>query len=136
VQAVPSTADEPAAFPAEHPLCVAHLANRRERPTGVVHGSGNFLAYLLGLHSDVLGGGRDVFWFPSEVGWMAGQSHAVYGPLVCGGTAVLYEGMLDTPSQARAWEILERYRVGVLAATPSVIRALRAGPGPASASGT
>jgi acetyl-CoA synthetase len=120
----PSTA-EPASFDSEHPLCVAHVANRRELPTGVVHGSANFLAYLLGLHLHALGGEEHVFWFPSEIGWLAGQSHAVYGPLVTGGTGVLYEGMLDTPSHARAWEIVERYRVGVLAATPSIIRSLR-----------
>jgi acetyl-CoA synthetase len=113
------------AFPSEHPLCVAHVANRRERPTGVVHGSANFLAYLIGLHSEVLGGRDEVFWFPSEIGWLASQGHAVYGPLVVGGTGVLYEGMLDTPSHDRAWEIVERYGVGVLAATPSIIQSLR-----------
>jgi acetyl-CoA synthetase len=113
------------AFPSEHPLCVAHVANRRERPTGVVHGSANFLAYLISLHSEVLGGRDEVFWFPSEIGWLASQGHAVYGPLVVGGTGVLYEGMLDTPSHDRAWEIVERYGVGVLAATPSIIQSLR-----------
>jgi acetyl-CoA synthetase len=122
-----TSADAPnaAAFPAEHPLCVAHVANRRERPTGVVHGSANLLAYVLALHSGAFGGPDEVFWFPSEVGWLAGQSNAVYGPLVSGGTGVLYEGMLDTPSHARAWEIVERYDVGVLAATPSIVRSLR-----------
>jgi acetyl-CoA synthetase len=113
------------AFPSEHPLCVAHVANRRERPTGVVHGSANFLAYLISLHSEVLGGRDEVFWFPSEIGWLASQGHVVYGPLVVGGTGVLYEGMLDTPSHDRAWEIVERYGVGVLAATPSIIQSLR-----------
>jgi acetyl-CoA synthetase len=125
VQAVTPDHAGAQAFPAEHPLCVAHIANRRERPTGIVHGSANFLACLHALHSHALGGEDDVFWFPSEVGWLAGQSHAVYGPLVTGGTGVLYEGMLDAPSHARAWEIVERYRVGVLINTPSIIRSLR-----------
>jgi acetyl-CoA synthetase len=104
---------------------VGHVANRRERPTGVVHGSANLLVDLLALHAEALGGADDVFWFPSEIGWLAGQSHGVYGPLLTGGTGVLYEGMLDTPSYDRAWEIVERYRVSVLAASPSIIRSLR-----------
>jgi len=120
------TADPvPEAFPAEHPLCIAHLANRRERPTGIVHGSANFLIYLDELHSHLLGGADEVFWFPSEIGWLAPQSHGVFGSLLTGGTSVLYEGMLDTPSPARAWEIAQRYSVTVLAATPSLLRSLR-----------
>jgi acetyl-CoA synthetase len=38
---------------------------------------------------------------------------------------VLYEGMLDTPTHARAWELVERYGVTVLSTTPSVVRTLR-----------
>jgi acetyl-CoA synthetase len=125
LQAVTPDDDEAEAFDAEHPLCVGHVANRRERPTGVVHGSANVLASLLALHAHTLGGTEQVFWFPSEIGWLAGQTHGVYGPLVTGGTGVLYEGMLDTPSHERGWEIAERYHVGVLAATPSIIRNLR-----------
>jgi acetyl-CoA synthetase len=113
------------AFPAEQSLCVGHVANRRERPTGVVQGSATLLACLIGVHSGVLGGREEVFWFPSEIGWLPSQAHAVYGPLVVGGTGVLYEGMLDTPSHDRAWEIVERYGVGVLMATPSLIQSLR-----------
>jgi acetyl-CoA synthetase len=125
---VADAGSEPAAldaFPSEHPLCVGHVANRRERPTGVVHGSANLLACLIGVHSRALGGREEVFWFPSEIGWLPSQGHAVYGPLVVGGTGVLFEGMLDTPSHDRAWEIVERYGVGVLMATPSVIQSLR-----------
>ena len=120
-------ASEPApSFPAEHPLCVAHLANRRGRPNPIVHGSGNFLAYLLALHGESLRGRDRTFWFPSEIGWLACQSHGIYGPLVCGGTSVLFEGMLDTPSHDRVWQIVQRFGVEVLAATPSLIRHLRA----------
>jgi acetyl-CoA synthetase len=125
LQGVTADGGEPPAFPSEHPLCVGHIANRRVRPTGIVHGSANFLASLHALHTHAFGGEENVFWFPSEIGWLAGQSHGIYGPLLVGGTGVLYEGMLDTPSHDRAWEIVERYRVGVLAATPSIIRSLR-----------
>jgi acetyl-CoA synthetase len=118
---------EPArSFPAEHPLLIVHLANRRGRPNAIVHGSGNFLAYLVAFHGALVERRDHTFWFPSEVGWLACQSHGIYGPLACGGTTVLFEGMLDTPSHDRVWQIVARYGVEVLAATPSLIRHLRA----------
>lgn len=55
----------------------------------------------------------------------ATQVHAVYGPLACGATSVIYEGMLDTPSHERAWEIVDRYGVNTILTTPSVVRNLR-----------
>lgn len=110
----------------DHSLLVAHIANRRGRPMGVVHGSGAFLTYATALHeSEFVAGKDDVFWCASDIAWIAGQSHAVYGPLASGGTTVLYEGMLDTPTHARAWEIIERYGVTSLATTPSVVANLR-----------
>ena len=119
-------ADPPASFPAEHPLLIVHLANRRGRPNAILHGSGNFLAYLLAFHGALLDRRDHTFWFPSEIGWLACQSHGIYGPLACGGTSVLFEGMLDTPSHDRVWEVVARYGVEVLGATPSLIRHLRA----------
>ncbi|HEV3001954.1 MAG TPA: AMP-binding protein [Solirubrobacteraceae bacterium] len=126
VEAVVPGTEEPEPFGAEHPLLVTHVANRRRGPAGIVHGSANFLAYLLGVHLALFRARDAAFWLAAEIAWQAGQSHAVYGPLVCGGTSVLYEGMLDTPTHARAWEIVERYGVGVLATTPSILRSLRA----------
>jgi acetyl-CoA synthetase len=109
-----------------HPLLIAYIANRRGRPTGIVHGTGGFLTCVAAVHRDGLCEGRDdVLWMPSEIAWIGGQSSAIYGPLACGGTSVLFEGMLDTPTHARSWELIERYGVTTLATTPSVFRNLR-----------
>ncbi len=73
-----SPPSEPAPnFPAEHPLFIVHLANRRGRPNAIVHGSGNFLAYLLAFHGGLLGRRDHTFWFPSEIGWLACQAHGI-----------------------------------------------------------
>lgn len=37
----------------------------------------------------------------------------------------MYEGTLDTPTWARAWEMIERYRVNTLFTTPSTVHQLR-----------
>jgi len=124
VRAYPDSG-EPEAFPADHPLVVAYIANRRGRPTGIVHGSGGLIVYAAELHRSGLAAGSDgVYWCAVEPAWLAGQTHGVYGPLACGATSVVYEGMLDTPSHDRTWAVIERYRVASLMTTPSVVRNL------------
>jgi acetyl-CoA synthetase len=121
-----SPVQPPEPIESTHPLLVAYIANRRGRPTGIVHGTGGFLTCSAAVHRDGLcGDPDDVLWMPSEIAWIGGQSSGIYGPLTCGGTSVLFEGMLDTPNHARSWELIERYGVNTLATTPSVFRNLR-----------
>ncbi len=118
----PRVAPEPVA--SDHPALITYLANRGGRPTGVVHGTAGLAVYSAAFHA-ALSGATGVTWVPAELAWMASQSHGILGPLLAGGTTVAYEGMLDTPSHRRAWEIVARYEVATLLMTPSVVRALR-----------
>ena len=122
---------------ADAPALITHVANRRGRPTGVVHHTAGLLAYVRGLHTRALGfRPGEVSWVPAEFGWIAAQTQGLLGPLAAGGTALLYEGMLDTPHPDRTWDLIERHAVDVLIATPSVARAVRrlsgTGPRPAT----
>lgn len=128
----PGAAD-PVAVPSDHPLLVMQLANRPGHPAGIVHGTGGYLTAVSALHRQALTTAPDdVVFCAIEFSW-AGQSQGVYGPLVSGGTTLLYEGMLDTPRRTRTWELVDRYAVHTFLTTPSVIRKLRlwgdAGPG-------
>lgn len=118
-------APPPQAVPADHPLLVVHLANRRGRPIGVVHRSAGLLVHAAALHRALAHRPDAVSWCAVDIGWVAGQVHGVYGPLSAGGTTVLFEGTVATPTGARAWQILERYGVGSFVTTPSVVRNLR-----------
>lgn len=120
-----AAAQPPVAVPADAPLLVAYLANRRGQPHGIVQRTAGTLVYALALHRGLAASNEDVHWCAMEMGWIAGQVHGVYGPLAAGATTVLYEGTLDTPTHARAWSIIQRYRVGSLVTTPSVVRNLR-----------
>lgn len=118
--------DGPAvALAADHPYLVTWLANRRGRPVGLAHGTAGLAAYSLAYHRVLCPDGDEVLWSPSEVAWMATQSHGILGPLAAGGSAVVYEGMLDVPDHQRMWDIVERYGVTTITATPSVVRAVR-----------
>jgi acetyl-CoA synthetase len=115
----------PEPHPADDPLLVVHLANRRGRPTGIVHRAAGMLVYASATHRALSTSAEDVFWCAVDIGWVAGQTHAIYGPLASGATMVVFEGTLDTPTHARAWQIIERYGVNSLVTTPSILRSLR-----------
>lgn len=116
----------PVAVASDAPLLVTYLANRRGRPHGIVHGTGGLLTYCLEVHRRAFApDDDDVVWTPAELGWVATVTHGILGPLAAGGTAVVYEGMLDTPAHGRAWDVIARYGVTSLIATTSVMRALQ-----------
>ncbi|MFW6205516.1 MAG: AMP-binding protein [Actinomycetota bacterium] len=120
------TTDQPAEpHPADDPLLVIHLANRRGRPTRVVHRAAGLLVHASAIHRGLSTSVDDVFWCAVDIGWLAGQTHGVYGALAVGATSVAFEGTLDTPTHARAWQIIDRYDVNALVTTPSVLRSLR-----------
>lgn len=118
-------APEPKAFPSEHPLAVHHVPGPRGL-RGVVHSTAGLLAYASALHRHAVSPRpEDVLWCIWEVAWIAGMSHSVIGPLACGATSVVFEGMLDTPTRDRTWEIIARYGVNTVVTTPTVVDKLR-----------
>jgi acetyl-CoA synthetase len=118
----PNTAPVP--LDPEHPVLAAPLANRRGRPVSALHGAATLAASALAVHRHGVAEG-DVFWCAGDVSWIGAQAHGVFGPLLAGGTAVMFEGMLDVPNRHRTWDIVRRYGVTTLMTTPTVIRLLR-----------
>ncbi len=114
----------PVALDPEHPVLSVHLANRRGRPVSVLHGAATLAASALAVHRYALADG-DVFWCAGDVSWVGAQAHGVYGPLVAGATAVMFEGTLDVPTRHRTWDIVRSYGVSTLLTTPTVVRRLR-----------
>jgi acetyl-CoA synthetase len=101
------------------------IASHRHQPLGVVHPTAGLLVAAAEMHRRALIlGPDDVLWTAMELSFVNGLVQGIVGPLACGMRAVLFEGTLDTPTQARAWEIIERYRVSTLCTTPSVVRHL------------
>lgn len=122
---VPPTGPAPVpAVPAEHPLLLSWLANRRGRPVLAVHGTATQLAAAIALHRHGISSGG-VFWCAGDIGWIGAQVHGVLGPLACGDTTVMFEGTVDVPNHRRLWDITERYAVTTLLTTPSVLAQVR-----------
>jgi acetyl-CoA synthetase len=111
-------------LPSDHPLYMISQAHRRGRPVVVTHGLANTLVTAAALHEWGVGEGPRL-WSAGDVSWLAVQTHGIYGPLARGVTTVLYEGTLDVPTHARAWEIMRRHEVTTMMTTPSVLRTMR-----------
>jgi acetyl-CoA synthetase len=67
----------------------------------------------------------DVYWVAADVGWLTFPIQAVVDGLANGMTVLCYEGAMDTPSNARFYEICEKHHVTKVLGAPTLLRMLR-----------
>jgi acetyl-CoA synthetase len=107
----------------EDPLFILYTSGTTGKPKGTLHVQGSFMvlaaqqaAYLIDLKDD------DVLFWPADIGWITGQTWTVYGSLILGSTAVVYDGSPDYPEPDRWLRILDEYKVTIFGASPTAIR--------------
>lgn len=97
------------------------------KPKGVVHTCGGYMVYTAYTFSNVFQYNQgDVYWCTADVGWVTGHSYITYGPLLCGATSVLFEGVPTYPDAGRFWKIIDKHKVTHFYTAPTAIRALEA----------
>ena len=118
---------EPVLVPAEHPLYILYTSGTTGSPKGVVRDTGGYAVALTWAMKNIYDfGPGDTIFTASDVGWVVGHSFIVYGPLLAGGTTVLYEGKpVGTPDPGAFWRVLSEHRVKVLSTAPTALRAIR-----------
>lgn len=60
----------------------------------------------------------------ADIGWITGHSYTVYGPLLNGGTSVLFESIPTYPNASRYWELIQKHKITHFYTAPTAIRAL------------
>ena len=66
----------------------------------------------------------DVFWCTADIGWVTGHTYIAYGPLACGATQIVFEGVPTYPDAGRFWKIIQEHKVKVFYTAPTAIRSL------------
>ena len=110
---------------AEDPLFILYTSGSTGKPKGVVHTTGGYATWAATTFDWIFGTrDDDIFWCTADVGWITGHSYTVYGPLLCGATSVMFDGVPNYPDHGRLWETIDRLGVTILYTAPTAIRSL------------
>jgi acetyl-CoA synthetase len=124
VQGQPETC-EPEWVDAEHPLFILYTSGSTGKPKGIQHSTGGYLLWtIITMLWTFDHKPSDVFWCTADVGWVTGHSYVCYGPLACGGTEVIFEGVPTFPDAGRFWKMIQDHKVTVFYTAPTAIRSL------------
>ncbi|WP_332673602.1 acetate--CoA ligase [Aromatoleum sp.] len=116
---------EPEWVDAEHPLFLLYTSGSTGKPKGVQHSTGGYLLhaimsmkYTFDIKPD------DIFWCTADIGWVTGHTYITYGPLACGTTEIVFEGVPTYPDAGRFWKMIQDHKVTVFYTAPTAIRSL------------
>ena len=116
---------EPEWVESEHPLYILYTSGSTGKPKGVQHSSGGYLLqatmsmnYTFDIKPD------DVFWCTADIGWVTGHTYVCYGPLSCGATQIVFEGVPTYPDAGRFWRMIQDHKVTIFYTAPTAIRSL------------
>ena len=110
---------------AEDPLFILYTSGSTGKPKGVLHTTGGYAVWAAMTHETVFDyRPGQIFWCAADVGWVTGHTYVVYGPLLNGGTTVMFEGVPNYPDPSRFWQIVDKFQVEIFYGAPTALRAL------------
>ncbi len=116
---------EPEWVEAEHPLFLLYTSGSTGKPKGVQHSTGGYLLHAIMTMKwtfDIKP--QDTFWCTADIGWVTGHTYIAYGPLACGATEIVFEGVPTYPDAGRFWKVIQDHKVNIFYTAPTAIRSL------------
>ena len=115
----------PVEMDAEDPLFILYTSGSTGKPKGVLHTTGGYLVYANYTFEQIFDYNKDdIYWCTADIGWVTGHSYIVYGPMSCGATSVMFEGVPNYPDFGRFWEVVDKHKVTLFYTAPTALRAL------------
>ncbi|WP_455755537.1 acetate--CoA ligase [Sulfurimonas sp.] len=109
----------------EDPLFLLYTSGSTGKPKGVQHNQAGYILWAQMTMEWVFDiKPTDTYWCTADVGWITGHTYIVYGPLSCGATTVMYEGVPIHPDSGRWWKMIEELKVTQFYTAPTAIRML------------
>lgn len=120
-----ATTHEPEQMEAEAPLFILYTSGSTGKPKGVVHTTAGYMVFMAYTFKQVFNyRDGEVFFCTADIGWITGHSYTIYGPLLNGGTTLMFEGVPTYPDHGRFWDIVDKHKVNILYTAPTAIRTL------------
>ena len=115
----------PVEMDAEDPLFILYTSGSTGKPKGVLHTTGGYLVYADYTFEQIFDYKKDdIYWCTADIGWITGHSYIVYGPMSCGATSIMFEGVPNFPDFGRFWEVVDKHQVTLFYTAPTALRAL------------
>lgn len=115
-----------ASMGSEDHLFLLYTSGSTGKPKGLAHSTAGYLLYAAATLRHVFGyyDPDEVFGCVADVGWITGHSYVVYGPLVNGGTSLIFESTPTYPNPYRYWDTVRKHRIHHFYCSPTAVRQL------------
>jgi acetyl-CoA synthetase len=117
---------EPEVMDAEDPLFLLYTSGTTGKPKGMVHTNGGYILGACTSYKYVFNyAPGQIHWCTADVGWITGHTYVLYGPLSCGATTLMFEGVPNYPDNDRFWQVAEKWKVDIFYTAPTALRMIR-----------